>query len=261
MVPEHMLDPQGQVWVYQPPHHKTEEMGKERFVFLGERAQEVLAPFLHRVPTLDPDTPLFSPRDAEQERRVSRRAARNTRVQPSQRERARLNSARSRSSYSKRRFRSSYSATNYAQSIRHAIRAATAERRRTSIATAVLAIKDDSARACFETAIEKLPICMDVDRVARMVERVAEMVCKKKGTTVELDVAALTAAAVDAFSNTEPVPHWHPYQLRHSFATRMCRLHGIEVTRVLMGHASIKTTELYAEIDHARGVRAASLSG
>jgi integrase len=44
---------------------------------------------------------------------------------------------------------------------------------------------------------------------------------------------------------------WVPNQLRHTFATRSRREGGIEETRILMGHTSIATTEIYAEPDRS----------
>jgi integrase len=45
------------------------------------------------------------------------------------------------------------------------------------------------------------------------------------------------------------VPRWHPNQLRHNAATRLRKLHGIEVARIILGHADLATTEVYAEAD------------
>ncbi|HUW30810.1 MAG TPA: site-specific integrase [Planctomycetota bacterium] len=45
---------------------------------------------------------------------------------------------------------------------------------------------------------------------------------------------------------------WHPHQLRHSFATRIRKEYGIETARVLLGHRSAVTSELYAEIDRQK---------
>ena len=45
------------------------------------------------------------------------------------------------------------------------------------------------------------------------------------------------------------VEHWHPHQLRHAYATRVRKLAGIEQARVLLGHSSAVTSELYAEMD------------
>ena len=48
------------------------------------------------------------------------------------------------------------------------------------------------------------------------------------------------------------VPRWHPHQLRHNFATRIRKEHGLEVARVLLGHRSMAVTEVYAEMDRSR---------
>jgi len=45
---------------------------------------------------------------------------------------------------------------------------------------------------------------------------------------------------------------WHPHQLRHSFGTRIRKEFGIETARVLLGHSSAVTSELYAEIDRQK---------
>ena len=45
------------------------------------------------------------------------------------------------------------------------------------------------------------------------------------------------------------VPVWKPNQLRHSFATTIRREAGIETTRVVLGHSSAVTSEIYAEKD------------
>jgi integrase len=43
------------------------------------------------------------------------------------------------------------------------------------------------------------------------------------------------------------VESWHPNQLRHLFATRVRKAHGLEAAQVLLGHARANTTEIYAE--------------
>lgn len=48
------------------------------------------------------------------------------------------------------------------------------------------------------------------------------------------------------------VPDWHPHQLRHSAATELRRQFGIESARVILGHSSAVTTELYAEADRKK---------
>ena len=48
------------------------------------------------------------------------------------------------------------------------------------------------------------------------------------------------------------IPHWHPHQLRHNYATRVRREYGIETARILLGHRSAFTTEIYAEVDRMK---------
>jgi integrase len=77
------LDTTGPVWLYRPRHHKTAWRGKERIIALGPRAQAVLKPFL----TLDTQAALFNPARALVERAAERRARRQGKVRPSQRQR------------------------------------------------------------------------------------------------------------------------------------------------------------------------------
>jgi site-specific recombinase XerC len=43
------------------------------------------------------------------------------------------------------------------------------------------------------------------------------------------------------------IPHWHPHQLRHSFATLVRQRYGIEGAQVALGHARADVTQVYAE--------------
>lgn len=45
------------------------------------------------------------------------------------------------------------------------------------------------------------------------------------------------------------VERWTPRQLRHSRATLIRKLYGLEKTRAVLGHSSVKTSEIYAEKD------------
>lgn len=42
---------------------------------------------------------------------------------------------------------------------------------------------------------------------------------------------------------------WHPNQLRHTFATKVRKRHGLEAAQVLLGHAHADVTQVYAEAD------------
>lgn len=70
----------GPVWTYRPHLHKTKHRGKERVVYLGPQAQEVVTPFL----TTDLHAYLFSPRAATAARNAAARARRKTKPTPSQ---------------------------------------------------------------------------------------------------------------------------------------------------------------------------------
>jgi integrase len=57
------------------------------------------------------------------------------------------------------------------------------------------------------------------------------------------------------------VPHWHPNQLRHSFATKVRKLHGLEAAQVLLGHARADVSEIYAEKNTALAASVAAQIG
>src|SRR6185369_5668350 len=44
--------------------------------------------------------------------------------------------------------------------------------------------------------------------------------------------------------------HWHPNQLRHTFATKVRKEHGLEAAQVLLGHSKADVTQVYAEKNH-----------
>ena len=66
-------------WVYRPEHHKMAHLGRHRAVPLLSDAMELLRPFLRA-----DGLPLFSPADAVEEFEATKRAARVSKVQPSQ---------------------------------------------------------------------------------------------------------------------------------------------------------------------------------
>jgi integrase len=79
------VDTSGRVWIFTPESHKTEHHGRERRIYLGPAAQEILRPWLRPELTAY----LFQPREAEAERHAGQRESRKTRVQPSQQNRRR----------------------------------------------------------------------------------------------------------------------------------------------------------------------------
>jgi len=55
--------------------------------------------------------------------------------------------------------------------------------------------------------------------------------------------------------------HWHPNQLRHSYATRVRKEFGLEAAQVALGHTRASTTEIYAEKNEALAVATANKIG
>jgi integrase len=68
------LDTTGELWVFKPAKHKTLIHGHTREIYLGRKAQEIIRPFLKP----DLSAYLFSPIDAEAERRETLHLARKT---------------------------------------------------------------------------------------------------------------------------------------------------------------------------------------
>lgn len=68
------------VWIYRPGSHKTQHHGFGRTIYLGPKAQQLMAAFIKS----DPLAYLFSPRDAVKMLNQNRRACRKTPMTPSQ---------------------------------------------------------------------------------------------------------------------------------------------------------------------------------
>lgn len=153
------MNMQGRVWEYRPRCHKVQHHGKERVVYLGPHAQEVVRPWLKS----DLYGYLFSPREARAWYQTQRAANRKTPKSPSHENRRRKrNPQRAPGNW--------YTTHAYDHAIRRA--------------------------------------------------------CERAG-----------------------VPTWTPNQLRHNAATRIRAVYGIEAARIILGHSSAVTSEIYAETD------------
>jgi integrase len=64
----------GELWEYRPESHKSEHHGRDRLLFIGPKAQDVLRPYLLREKT----EYCFSPKDSERVRRTAMHEQRNT---------------------------------------------------------------------------------------------------------------------------------------------------------------------------------------
>jgi len=70
------IDSGREVWTYSPPQHKTLHHKKSRTIFIGQRGQDVLGPFLLK--RLDPLAFVFSPAVEESQRRATLNEKRKT---------------------------------------------------------------------------------------------------------------------------------------------------------------------------------------
>ncbi|QJX01258.1 tyrosine-type recombinase/integrase [Frigoriglobus tundricola] len=67
--------------------------------------------------------------------------------------------------------------------------------------------------------------------------------------------------AVTRACDRAKVERWHPNRLRHTFATELRRLHGIEAAQVALGHARADVTQVYAEKNLALAAKVAAEIG
>jgi len=152
----------GRIWEYRPHSHKAEHHNKERVVYLGPHAQEVIKLWIKS----DLCGYLFSPREARTWYYAQRAKNRKTPLPPGQRKRRR---------------------------------------------------KPNPKRAPGNRYL------------TRAYDHAIERACERAG-----------------------VPSWTPNQLRHNAATRIRAAYGIEAARIILGHSSCATSEIYAEIDREK---------
>jgi integrase len=71
----------------------------------------------------------------------------------------------------------------------------------------------------------------------------------------------LTEQERNAVKAWRKVHRWHPNQLRHSFATRVRKQHGLEAAQVLLGHSRADVTQVYAERNEELAAKVAAKIG
>jgi integrase len=111
------VDRSHEVWQYRPVRHKTQHRGRERIVYIGPQAQNVLRPYLLR----SAESYCFSPEESEGARKAEMRARRKTPVQPSQINRRKRRPLRKPSDH--------YDNNVYARAIRRAVELANRKRK------------------------------------------------------------------------------------------------------------------------------------
>lgn len=204
------LDTTGDVWVYRPQRHKTQHRGHERVVYLGPRAKVIVGRFLRP----DLNAYLFSPADAERERRE---ALHETRATPE--------SCGNRLGSNRRR------APKKAPKERYTVR---------SYHRAIMDACDQAFPPPQHLARLRVPAR---GRKAKRVTR-WETPAEWRARLGEKGWAELTKWRHEH--------RWHPHRLRHSAATRLRKQYGLEAARVVLGHRSAAVAEVYAEIDQEK---------
>ncbi len=68
-------------------------------------------------------------------------------------------------------------------------------------------------------------------------------------------------SANKARQSEEQIPEWYPLQLRHSCATQIRRVAGLEAAQVTLGHARADITQIYAERDQQLALQVAQNFG
>lgn len=153
------IDCSGDVWVYYPAEHKTQDMGFTRAVFLSKPAQEIIK----RFPRPDPTKWIF--------------------------------------------------AAEYQRGFCHWMERPNGVARTTPMPSRFNA---------------------------------ASPIAGRKRFTTDTYTYTVRGACVKAFGPGSKL-RWHPHQLRHTFATKIRATHGLEVAQVLLGHATISATQVYAK--------------
>ena len=167
-VGEIIRDTDSELWHYVLESHKTREYIGKKVIPLGKPEQELIAPYLVGK---TPESAVFSPRTAMQERSKERRAKRKTKVSPSQAARDKARSVKP------TRYSEFYNRDSYRRAVEYAIKKGNLE-------------------------LQELP-------------------------------------------DGEKIPHWFPYQLRHSASTATELAHCDEDAQALLGHRTVNMTKRY----------------
>jgi integrase len=195
------INMQGKIWEYRPHSHKVEHHGKERVIFLGPHAQEIIKPWLKT----DLHAYLFSPKEARAWSEAQKATKRKT-------PKSKTGRKKQRKPRPQRIPGERYDIHAYD----HAIR-----------------------RGC--------ELAFGMPKEFRNIPTAAEVASGK----AKID-AAERERLLGLASAWRQRHCWHPNQLRHAAATRIRAAYGIELARIILGHSSAVTSEIYAEIDHEK---------
>jgi integrase len=213
-------------WVYRPGRHKGEHHERDRVVFIGPRAIEVLKPFL----SLDVSKCLFSPRQSEAQRNARRRAERKTLLYDSHFS----HQARKRERRDRRPLGDRYTVGTYRQAIHRACDAA-----RPHPTLSPLKFEDLSAVQREQLKDLRKALRNQGLSTARRGElkKVIKVLLRRDLTPEQLSELAAWRKA----------NRRHAHALRHSAATQIRGRYGIEGAQAVLGHSELRATQVYSE--------------
>jgi integrase len=220
------IDRSGDVWLFRPRQHKTAHHGRERVIPIGPKARGVLLAFLLREGQPPDGFGHVEPNDPEH--RNARRVM--------------------------------------ADAYEEAGRVRDTELLR-DVCKSVLLIGGcvvDPAVPLFSPAEARAEWARTARR-NRKSKVPPSQVNRRKANPARVPGAEYTVAAygyaVRKAAGKAGVPHWHPNQLRHTFATAVRKAHGLEAAQVLLGHSRADVTQVYAERDTALAAAVAAKIG
>jgi integrase len=199
----------GKNWIFAPRRHKTAHYGHARTIYLGPKARAVVEPFLSGRAF---EAYLFSPIEAEGERRADVHAERKTPLSCGNRP------GSNRREKPAKKLGARYTTVSYLRSIYRACDAAFSPPQHLARHRVAAHRGKDGTR--WET---------DREWRARLGDE----------KWVELQ-------------QWQADHRWHPHQLRHNAGTRLRKQYGLEAARIVLGQRSAAVAEIYAEIDQAK---------
>lgn len=114
----------------------------------------------------------------------------------------------------------------------------------------------------------KINHCYNVDSYRRAITRALAMAYpmpkhlkKKSKENAAQYKARLGEARYEEAVAFRKQYHWHPHQLRHNAATEIRREFGIEAAKIILGHQNVGITEIYAEQDKHKAMKAIAKYG
>jgi integrase len=197
-----------QVWTADLEEHKTAHHGRNKRIYFGPQAQEILKAFVRDRPL---NQFLFNAKEAAQEHRQERHLNRKTALSCGN------VPGSNRQSAPKRSPQDCYTVDSYRKAIVRACDSASPP------SESLARRKVRGSRGLRWESISEWRSRLGCDRWAEL--------CVWR-----------------------EMHRWCPLQLRHNAATFIRREFGIDLARVILGHRSVTTTEIYAEIDDQKAV-------